>query len=84
MPPKDSPPSARLQLRSLEWLQRIPGVGRLRALRPGADAHVGVLVDSFAAFATLDDELSTLEADLILDILSSAFPEVDHGWLGRR
>jgi len=65
-------------------LQAIPGVGRLRALRPGADAHVGVLVDSFAAFATLDDELSTLEADLILDMLRSAFPEVDHGWLGRR
>jgi len=56
----------------------------LRALRPGADAHVGVLVDAFAAFATLDDELSTLEADLILDMLRSAFPEVDHGWLGRR
>ena len=65
-------------------MQAIPGVGRLRALRPGADAHVGVLVDSFAAFATLDDELSTLEADLILDMLRSAFPEVDHGWLGRR
>ena len=28
------------------WLQGIPGVGRLRALRPGADAHVGVLVDA--------------------------------------
>ncbi len=59
-------------------------MGRIRALRPGADAHVGVLVDAFAAFATLDDELSTLEADLILDMLRSAFPEVDHGWLGRR
>ncbi len=72
------------RLRILRWLQAIPGVGRLRALRPGADAHVGVLVDAFAAFATLDDELSTLEADLILDMLRSAFPEVDHGWLGRR
>ena len=72
------------KLRILRWLQAIPGVGRLRALRPGADAHVGVLVDAFAAFATLDDELSTLEADLILDMLRSAFPEVDHGWLGRR
>jgi len=68
----------------LRWLQAIPGVGRLRALRPGADAHVGVLVDAFAAFATLDDELSALEADLILDMLRSAFPEVDHGWLGKR
>ena len=68
----------------LRWLRAIPGVGRLRALRPGADAQVGVLVDAFAAFATLDGELSPLEADLILDMLRSAFPEVDHGWLGRR
>jgi len=56
----------------------------MRALRPGADAQVGVLIDAFAAFATLDGELSPLEADLILDMLRSAFPEVDHGWLGRR
>ncbi|MEO5716165.1 MAG: ATP-binding cassette domain-containing protein [Luteolibacter sp.] len=84
MPQKDSSLSLLRRLRILRWLQAIPGVGRLRALRPGADAHVGVLVDSFAAFATLDDELSTLEADLILDMLRSAFPEVDHGWLGRR
>jgi ABC-type multidrug transport system ATPase subunit len=66
------------------WLRAIPGVGRLRALRPGADAQVGVLVDAFAAFATLDGVISPLEADLILDLLRSAFPEVDHGWLGRR
>ncbi len=66
------------------WLRALPGVGRLRALRPGADAQVGVLVDAFAAFATLDGELNPLEADLILDMLRSAFPEVDHGWLGRR
>ncbi len=66
------------------WLRAIPGVGRLRALRPGADAQVGVLVDAFASFATLDGELNPLEADLILDMLRSAFPEVDHGWLGRR
>jgi ABC-type multidrug transport system ATPase subunit len=68
----------------MKWLRAIPGVGRLRALRPGADAQVGVLVDAFAAFATLDGELSPLEGDLILDLLRSAFPEVDHGWLARR
>lgn len=68
----------------MRWLRAIPGVGRLRALRPGADAQVGVLIDAFAAFATLDGDLSSLEADLILDMLRSAFPEVDHGWLGRR
>ena len=83
-PQKDQPQSLRLRARALGWLRAIPGVGRLRALRPGADAHVGVLVDAFAAFATLDDELSSLEADLILDMLRCAFPEVDHGWLGRR
>ena len=68
----------------LRWLRTIPGVARLRALRPGADAQVGVLIDAFAAFATLDGELSPLEGDMILDMLRSAFPEVDHGWLGRR
>jgi len=70
--------------RLTRWLRAIPGVGRIRALRPGADAQVGVLVDAFAAFATLDGELSPTEGDLILDLLRSAFPQVDHGWLGRR
>ncbi|NJM38964.1 MAG: ATP-binding cassette domain-containing protein [Akkermansiaceae bacterium] len=82
--PKSQPNAPSNRLRFLRWLRLIPGVGRLRALRPGTDAQVGVLVDTFAAFATLDDELSALEADLILDMLRSAFPEVDHGWLGRR
>ena len=70
--------------RWLGWLRTLPGIGRLRALRPGSDSHVGPLVDAFAAFATLDDVLSPMEADLILDMLRSAFPEVDHGWLGKR
>ena len=83
-PIKDQPPAPREQDRVLRWLRSLPGVGRLRALRPGADAQVGVLIDAFAAFAILDGELSQLEADLILDMLRSAFPEVDHGWLGRR
>jgi ABC transport system ATP-binding/permease protein len=84
LPTKDPLRLPKRRLWVLRWLQAIPWVGRLRALRPGTDAQVGVLVDAFAAFATLDDELSTLEADLILDMLRSAFPEVDHGWLGRR
>ena len=66
------------------WLRAVPGIARLRALRPGSDAHVGVLVDAFVAFAMLDDKLNPAEADLILDLLRSAFPEVDHGWLRRR
>ena len=59
--------------RWLGWLRTLPGIGRLRALRPGSDSHVGPLVDAFAAFATLDDVLSPMEADLILDMLRSAF-----------
>ena len=77
-------PSSRWRVRVRRWLRLLPGVGRMRALRPGTDAQVGVLVDAFVAFATLDGELSPLEADLILDLLRSAFPEVDHGWMGRR
>lgn len=65
-------------------MRAIPGIGRLRALRPGSDAQVGVLVDAFVAFATLDGNLSPLEGEMILDMLRSAFPEADHGWLGRR
>ncbi len=70
--------------RALKWLRTIPGIGRLRSLRPGAASQTGVLVDAFASFATLDGELSAAEGDLILDMLRSAFPEVDHRWLARR
>lgn len=56
----------------------------MRALRPGTDAQVGVLIDAFAAFAMNDGGLNTTEADLILDLLRSAFPEVDHSWLSKR
>ncbi len=77
-------PWPQLRARLMRLLRAIPGVGRMRALRPGADAQVGALVDAFAAFATLDGVLSATEGDLILDMLRSAFPEVDHGWLARR
>jgi ABC-type multidrug transport system ATPase subunit len=70
--------------RILKLLRAIPGIGRMRALRPGSDAQVGVLVDAFAAFAMSDGQLTPIEADIILDMLRSAFPEVDHGWLARR
>lgn len=42
------------------------------------------MVDAFAGFATLDGRLDADEADLILDLLRSAFPEADHSWLARR
>lgn len=68
----------------MRLMRLIPGIGRLRIFRPGSDAHVGELVDAFAAFAMMDGELNQAEADLILDLLRSAFPEVDHGWLAKR
>jgi ABC-type multidrug transport system ATPase subunit len=90
-PPEAPPPRERIPLwrrfdrnRVLSWLRTLPGVGRLRALRPGTSARVGALVDTFGAFATLDGEVSSQEADLVLDLLRSAFPDVDHGWLARR
>ncbi len=58
--------------------------GRSRRMAKRSEAQVGALVDAFAAFATLDDVLSAVEADLILDMLRSAFPDVDHAWLARR
>ena len=61
-----------------------PGSGRFGRIGKRPESQIGALVDAFAAFATLDDVLSATEADLILDMLRSAFPEVDHGWLTRR
>jgi ABC-type multidrug transport system ATPase subunit len=70
------------------WLAKLPawlpGAGKFRRSGKRAEGQVGALVDAFAAFATLDDVLSAAEADLILDMLRSAFPEVDHAWLTRR
>ncbi len=63
------------------WLARSTSGRRIKKRSQG---QVGALVDAFAAFATLDDILSPVEADLILDMLRSAFPEVDHAWLTRR
>ncbi|HEX5790826.1 MAG TPA: ATP-binding cassette domain-containing protein, partial [Luteolibacter sp.] len=85
-PPEDSGTESKGGRRALlrRSLRRIPGIGRLRSLRPGHDAQVGEVVDAFAAFAMLDGELNPREADLILDLLRSAFPEVDHAWMHRR
>ncbi|MDE0836833.1 MAG: hypothetical protein OSA84_10825, partial [Akkermansiaceae bacterium] len=74
--------------RKRTWLADLlswrPGSGRYGRLGQRAEGQIGALVDAFAAFATLDDVLSAVEADLILDMLRSAFPEVDHAWLTRR
>ena len=45
---------------------------------------LGMMVEAFAGFATLDGRLDPGEAELILDLLRSAFPEADHSWLARR
>ena len=82
--PRETPVPMLRRGRALGWLAFIPGIARLRALRPGSDRHIGDLVDAFAAFATLDRHLQPSEADMILDMLRSAFPEADHGWLARR
>lgn len=50
----------------------------------GGSRVLGMMVDAFAGFATLDGKLDQDEAELILDLLRSAFPEADHSWLARR
>ena len=64
------------------WFRKL--MERKRA--PGASGSriLGLMVDAFAGFATLDGRLDSEEADLILDLLRNAFPEADHSWLARR
>ena len=54
------------------------------SLNVRSEAQIGPLVDCFAAFAMLDEKLSSVEVDLILDLLRSAYPEIDQTWLKRR
>jgi ABC-type multidrug transport system ATPase subunit len=84
---KELKPQAAETLRRVwgrDFLAWVRAAGHSRRLAKRSESHVGALVDVFAAFATLDDVLSAVEADLILDMLRSAFPDVDHAWLGRR
>ena len=81
MPPKQSPRDSLWQRLAFTWP---PFRERYGGLAKRAESQVGGLIDAFATFATLDDVLSTVEADLILDMLRSAFPDVDHAWLARR
>lgn len=67
-----------------EYVSWLLAKARLHRKARRSEAQVGALVDAFAAFATLDDVLSAVEADLILDMLRSVFPDVDHAWLARR
>lgn len=45
---------------------------------------VASLVEVFAAFVSLDEQVDTAEAEVALDLLRHAFPEADHHWLARR
>ncbi|MGB1129486.1 MAG: TIGR02186 family protein, partial [Haloferula sp.] len=58
--------------------------GWRRRGKPASNRVLGMMVDAFAGFATLDGRLAPGEADLILDLLRSAYPEADHSWLARR
>ncbi len=77
--PQDDSPDARARPAGLlaRWRHR------RRSGSSGARV-LGLMVDAFAGFATLDGRLDAEEADLILDLLRSAFPEADHSWLARR
>lgn len=56
-----------------------------KSFRSSASGRVlGMMVDAFAGFATLDGHLDSGEAEMILDLLRNAFPEADHSWLARR
>ncbi|MBK1827199.1 ATP-binding cassette domain-containing protein [Haloferula rosea] len=57
---------------------------RPRSKTYASNRVLGMMVDAFAGFATLDGKLDPGEADLILDLLRSAYPEADHSWLARR
>jgi ABC-type multidrug transport system ATPase subunit len=75
----DTPePSSTVLARIARWLgpRKSPGASGSQVL--------GLMVDAFAGFATLDGRLDAEEADLILDLLRNAFPEADHSWLARR
>lgn len=80
------PQPAKVQRRGgmREYVSWLLAKGRSHRKARRSEAQVGALVDAFAAFATLDDVLNAVEADLILDMLRSAFPDVDHAWLARR
>jgi len=73
----DTRVGARRLLRRPRWL-------RAPASHSTGGRVLGMMVDAFAGFATMDGRLDPEEADLILDLLRSAFPEADHSWLARR
>ena len=68
----------------LGGLQNVPILRKLLPQAPKGMRHAGELVDMFAAFVSLDNQVGRAEAEVALDLLRHAFPEADHGWLSRR
>ncbi len=77
--PADQPPLKPTGGWDFRWLWT-----RRRAQDATGGRVLGMMVEAFAGFATLDGRLDPGEAELILDLLRSAFPEADHSWLARR
>ncbi|MGB1936000.1 MAG: ATP-binding cassette domain-containing protein [Akkermansiaceae bacterium] len=68
----------------LGWTDRLPGFKRIRPAAPSGIRYAGNLVDVFASFISLDNQVDRAEAEVALDLLRHAFPEADHRWLARR
>lgn len=51
---------------------------------PKGASLAGTLVDVFASFISIDNQVDAVEAEIALDLLRNAFPEADHAWLARR
>ena len=56
----------------------------MRPAAPSGINYAGNLVDVFASFVSLDNQVERSEAEVALDLLRHAFPEADHRWLSRR
>ncbi len=83
--PFDHNQNTRRQLLQLGgWLNRLPGVRTMRPAAPSGIKYAGNLVDVFASFVSLDNQVDRSEAEVALDLLRHAFPEADHRWLARR
>lgn len=73
-----------LSLLFRKFLPRARNSGNFLRISKRMESQMGALVDAFASFAIIDKVVNHTEADLILDMLRSTFPEVDHSWLSRR
>ena len=83
--PVDHHPSTQRYLHHFRgWLESLPGFKRIRPAAPSGIRYAGSLVDVFASFVSLDNQVDRAEAEVALDLLRHAFPEADHRWLARR